>query len=260
MEEAKTDGVRGAQSVRRALSLLRSVATQSEQGIKLVQLVRESGMDRGTVYRLLSCLVEEGFVHRDEQGLYRLGSQAVVLGSLMPVMTPLIAMFGPPMKRIARIAGDTVFLMVRYGDMVQCDHRERGGVLAEILTTVSGQRRLLGTGTGSVAILGLMDEPEITKLWQRHAADYTALGFSQERLHAMSHAVRQRRIAITFDAIEPGVAGIGVAFRIGNHAMGALSIGTHTARFGPERQFRLSELLKAELDALGLWYPVSPGD
>ncbi len=251
--------MRGAQSVRRALSLLRGVATQSERGVKLVQLVRESGMDRGTAYRLLSCLVEEGFVHRDEQGLYRLGPQAVVLGSLMPQMTPLIAMFGPPMKRIARIAGDTVFLMIRYGDMVQCDHRELGGALAEVLTTVSGQRRLLGTGTGSVAILGLMDEVEIAKLWERHAAEYGALGFSLERLQAMAHAVRQRRIAITFDAIEPGVAGIGVAFRIGSHAMGALSIGTHTARFGPERQFQLGELLKAELDALGLWHPVARG-
>lgn len=259
MEETKNEGVRGAQSVRRALSLLRSVATQSDQGIKLVNLVRESGMDRGTVYRLLSCLVEEGFVHRDGQGLYRLGPQAVVLGSLMPEMTPLISMFGPPMKRIARIAGDTVFLMVRYGDMVQCDHRELGGALAEVLTTVNGQRRLLGTGTGSVAILGLMDEAEIKKLWDRHAADYIKLGFTQERLQAMSHAVRQRRIAITFDAIEPGVAGIGVAFRIGSHAMGALSIGTQTARFGPERQFQLGELLKAELDALGLWHPVSQG-
>lgn len=253
MTEEKSDGVRGTQSVRRALGLLRSVATKSDCGVKLAQVVKESGLDRATVYRLLSCLVDEGFVQRDDEGFYRLGPQAVVLGSLMPEATPLITMFRPAMKRMARIAEDSVFLMIRYGDMVQCDHRELGGVLGGRLTTVSGQRRLLGTGTGSVAILGLMETEEIQKIWARHAREYDALGITQERLLAMAHAVRLRRVAITFDSIESGVAGIGMAFRIGNHAMGALSIGTHTTRLGPERQYELSELLKTELDALELF-------
>lgn len=251
----KDEGVRGAQSVRRALGLLRGVAKRSDSGVKLAQLVRESGLDRGTAYRLLTCLVEEGFVDRDEAQLYRLGPQAVMLGSLMPALAPLVTRFGPGMKRIARIAGDTVFLMVRHGDMVQCDHREVGGSLVKILTTDVGQRRLLGTGTGGVAVLGLMDDEELRRVWQRHAADYTARGIPLERLLAMAHAVRSRGCAITFDSIEAGVAGIGLAFRLGEHAMGALSIGTLTARFGPERQHELGELLAAEIRTLGLGSP-----
>ncbi|MFT3955716.1 MAG: IclR family transcriptional regulator [Piscinibacter sp.] len=248
----RDEGVRGAQSVRRALGLLRGVAKRSDSGVKLAQLVRESGLDRGTAYRLLTCLVEEGFVDRDEAQLYRLGPQAVMLGSLMPALAPLVTRFGPGMKRIARIAGDTVFLMVRHGDMVQCDHREVGGSLVKILTTEVGQRRPLGTGTGGVALLGLMDDDELRRIWQRHAVDYTARGIPLERLLAMAHAVRTRGCAITFDSIEAGVAGIGLAFRLGEHAMGALSIGTLTARFGPERQHELGELLATEIRALGL--------
>ncbi len=248
----RDEGVRGAQSVRRALCLLRRVAKRADSGVKLAQLVRESGLDRGTAYRLLTCLMEEGFVDRDDAQLYRLGPQAVTLGSLMPAPAPLVTRFAPGMKRIARIAGDTVFLMVRHGDMVQCDHREVGGTLVKILTTDVGQRRLLGTGTGSVAVLGLMDDAEIGRVWQRHADDYTGRGIPLERLLAMARAVRVQRCAITFDAVEPGVAGIGMAFRLGEHAMGALSIGTLTARFGPERQYELGELLAGELRTLGL--------
>ena len=39
---------------------------------------------------------------------------------------------------------------------------------------------------------------------------------------------------------------------MGEHAMGALSIATLTARFGYERQHRLRQLMETELRALGL--------
>ena len=248
----REEGVRGAQSVRRALVLLRLVARRSEGGVKLAALVRESGLDRGTAYRLLSCLVEEQFLDRDASQLYRLGPQAMLLGSLMPSAAPLQARFAPAMKRMARIAGDTVFLMVRRGDYVQCDHREVGGAFFKMMTTDIGQRRLLGTGTGGVAVLGLIDDAELSAVWTRNRAAYLDREMPRERLLAMAHAVRVRGLAITFDSIEPGVAGIGIAFRMGEHAMGALSIGTLTPRFGPERQHELGELMLAQLKALGL--------
>lgn len=220
--------------------------------MKLADLVRETGFDRGTTYRLLTCLVEEGFVDRDASRLYRLGPQAVMLGSLMPGMGPLVIRFAPSMKRIARIVGDSVFLMVRHGDMVQCDHREVGGTLVNVLITDIGRRYLIGTGTGGVAVLGLMEDAEIGRVFHRHAEDYGARGITLERLLGMAHAVRARGSAITFDALEQGVAGIAIGFQFGDHAMGALSIATSIARFGPERQFQLSELLAAELRALNL--------
>lgn len=248
----KEEGVRGAQSVRRALALLRLVGKSGEAGVKLAQVVRESGLDRATAYRLLCCLVEEQFVDRDETQHYRLGPQAVLLGSLMPSPAPLLSRFVPAMKRIARIAGDTVFLMMRHGDGVVCEHREVGGALVKILTTDVGQRRLLGTGTGGVAVLGLMTDGELSQTWQRHRAEYQERGVGEERLLAMARAVRARGLAITFDSFEVGVAGIGLAFRMGEHAMGAVSVATLTARFGPERQHELGELLSAELRAMGL--------
>jgi len=219
--------------------------------VKLTQLVRESGLDRGTAYRLLTCLVEEGFIDRDEKR-YHLGPQAVMLSSLMAAPTPLVKRFAPGMKRIARTLGDTVFLMVRHGDMVQCDHREVGGSLVKILTTAVGQRRLLGTGTGGVALLGLIDNAEITRIWDRHKADYMTHGIALDHMLAMARSVRTHGLARITTAIEPGVAGVGMAFRFSEHVMGALSIATLAARFEPQRQHALGALLADELDALGL--------
>ena len=249
---AQDQGVRGAQSVRRALALLRLVAQHADDGAKLAQLVQKSGLDRGTAYRLLTCLSEEGFVERDSAQFYRLGVQAVTLGSLLPEPTPLMTHFGPAMKRIARIAGDTVFLFVRHGDYMQCELREVGGTLIKILITHVGERRLIGTGVAGVAVLGLMRDEELSQVWHRRSAEYTARRIPLERLRAMAHAVRVQGHVINFDAVEPGVAGIGMAFRMGEHAMGALSMGTLTAQFGPERQHQFRELLAAELRTLNL--------
>ncbi|UZG44407.1 IclR family transcriptional regulator [Caldimonas thermodepolymerans] len=249
----REEGVRGAQSVRRALTLLRLVARRGTTGARLAHLVRDSGLDRATAYRLLTCLVEEQFLQREDGQHYRLGPQALLLSSSMPSAAMLVSRFGPAMKRISRIAGDTAFLMIRKGDYVQCDHREVGGSLIRILTTDIGQRRLLGMGTGGAAVLGLMDDDEISATWSRHETEYLDHDISRDRLLAMARAVRVNdMLAITFDAVETGVAGIGKAFRLGTHAMGALSIGTLTARFGPERQLELAELLTAELKTLGL--------
>src|SRR6218665_449748 len=65
--------VRGTQSVRRALQLLRRVAKSKHRGARPAQLVREGGLGRAAPYRLMGCRVEEQFVDRDSEHLYRLG-------------------------------------------------------------------------------------------------------------------------------------------------------------------------------------------
>jgi DNA-binding IclR family transcriptional regulator len=245
--------VRGAQSVRRALQLLRRVAKGNDEGVKLAQLVRDEGLDRATTYRLMSCLVEEQFVDRDSEHLYRLGPEAVLLGSLLPQPTPLLRRFVPVMKRIGRIGGDTVFLMMRQGDYVYCAHREEGSSPIKILTTSVGQRRLLGTGTGGTAVLGLMGEDEVAATFARNPAAYAEHQIGLERLQAIGTAVREQGCALVFDSFgEIGVAGFGIAFRMGEQGMGAISIATLTARFGFERQHKLRQLFETELRGLKL--------
>ncbi|MEB0055733.1 IclR family transcriptional regulator [Variovorax sp. LG9.2] len=245
--------VRGAQSVHRALQLLRRVAKCNDVGVKLAQLVRDGGLDRATTYRLMSCLVEEQFVDRDGEHLYRLGPEAVLLGSLLPQPTPLLRRFVPVMKRIGRIGGDTVFLMMRQGDGVYCAHREEGSSPIKVLTTSVGQRRPLGLGTGGTAVLGLMEDTEIAATFLRNRADYAELNITADQLRAMATAVREQGCAVVLDAFgEAGVAGFGIAFKMRDHGMGAISIATMTARFGFERQHRMRQLIETELRALGL--------
>jgi len=244
--------VRGTQSVRRALQLLHCVAKYNDEGVKLAQLVRDQGLDRATTYRLMTCLVAEQFVDRDGEQRYRLGPQAVLLGSLLPQPTPLLRRFVPVMKRIGRIGGDTVFLMIRQGDLVYCAHREEGSSPIKILSTSIGQRRLIGTGTGGTAVLGFMEKNEIAATFARNASAYADMYIDGELLQNKATAVREQGCALVLDSFgEVGVAGFGMAFRMGEHGMGAISIATLTAHFGFERQHKIRQLLETELRGLG---------
>lgn len=253
--DAGVSAVRGTQSVRRALSLLRVVAHGSEQGVRQSHLVESTGLDRATVYRLMSCLIEEHFVDRDEGKLYRLGPDAVLLGSLLPQPTPLLKRLLPMLKRIARITRESVFLMMRQGDYVHCTHREEGESLVQILTMTVGQRRLLGTGTGGVAVLGLCSADEVEALYARHRKEYAANGLKLADLREMRASAMKLRCVYTYDANEAGVAAIGMAFRMGAQGIGAISLGTLTARFSEERKADLRDLFLRELDAIGLLEP-----
>lgn len=245
--------VAGTQSVRRALAVLRLVAKYRDDGIRLVQVVRESGLDRGTAYRLLSCLVEEQFIDRGDDNRYYLGPEAVLLGSLLPRPTSLLTRFLPVLRRVARISGDTTFLMMRQGDYVFCLHREEGSSQVRVLTTNIGQRRSLGTGTGGTAVFEFMQDSEIQAIHERHEAEYADIGLTTEQVLRMAHDVRRQGYAEVYESFdEIGTVGLGIAFRIGHHGMGSISLATLTARLSKERREALLELMRKELRDLGL--------
>ncbi|KAG1254855.1 hypothetical protein G6F65_016869 [Rhizopus arrhizus] len=107
----------GTQSMRRALGLLRVLAQHQEDGIDLQGVMGATGLERSTAHRLLSCLLEEQFAERDNKTRrYRLGVDSMQLGFAALRRTPLLDALRPFAQKLARLSGDTVFLVIRQGD------------------------------------------------------------------------------------------------------------------------------------------------
>ena len=124
--DKKNGSISGAQSAGKVLKLLKIVGARHPHGVRLKEVIAESGQDRSTAHRLLACLVEEGFVQRSPIGkVYRLDMEAMQLGLGADGLAPMVERFRPVMKRLARSTGDTVFLVVRSGDHALCLHRIR---------------------------------------------------------------------------------------------------------------------------------------
>lgn len=241
-------GTAGAQSLRRALLLLRLLAQHPDEGLKLGAVITKSGLTRSTVHRLLSCLVEERFAERDRNTQrYRLGIDSMQLGFASMRGAALIGQCRPMMQKVARISGDTVFLMVRQGDYSVCLHREEGHFPVRVFTTNVGERRLLGIGAGGLGLMAELSDAEIARIMERNAAEYDCSGFTPARMAIAVERTRLAGYAEITDTVTKGVSGVGCTFQASPSTQAAVSIGAITSRLTASRKKELARLLADEL-------------
>jgi len=249
-------GAAGAQSLRRALQLLRILARQPEEGLKLTAVIQASGLTRSTVHRLLSCLVDEHFAERDRATRnYRLGIDAMQLGFASMRGPALVGACRPLMQKLARMSGDTVFLVVRQGDHSVCLHREEGHFPVKVFTTDVGERRLLGIGAGGLGLMATLPDTEIARILERNAAEYAQSGFTPAFIKLSVKRTRQTGYADITDTITKGVSGVGRTFQASPSTLAALSFGAITSRLPATRKKELVRLLAENLTES----PVFPG-
>ncbi|MES2976889.1 MAG: IclR family transcriptional regulator [Pseudomonadota bacterium] len=242
------DKTAGAQSLRRALHVLRLIGEHPADGMKLSAVIRASGLTRSTAHRLLSCLVEEHFVERDNATQnYRLGVDAMQIGFASMRQAPLISRLQPVMQKLARLTGDTLFLLVRQGDFSLCLHREEGHFPVKVFTTDVGERRLLGLGAGGLALMAELPDAEIAEIVGRNATTYAKSGFSLPLMMAAVGRTRLSGYAEIMDTVTKGVSGVGRTFSPSPSTLAALSIGAIGARLLAERRRELAQMLKEEL-------------
>mgnify|MGYP000930049124 CR=1 FL=1 len=238
----------GAQSLRRALLLLRLLGRNQEEGMTLAQVTEQSQLERSTAHRLLTCLVEEGFAERQAKGkVYRLGIDAVQLGTAGMRRMPLLDQYGGLLQKLARISGDTVFFVIRQGDFCLCLQRQEGHFPVRVFTTDVGEKRLLGLGAGGLALLATLPDSDIQALVQRHAKAYADAGFSPARMMQAVRATRRQGYSCIVDTITEGVSGVGCAFQVSASQCAAISFGAISTRLPAQRQKELGALLVQEL-------------
>lgn len=132
----------GAQSVRRALAVLRVLATGQERGVRLTDVVTHTGLNRPTVHRILRVLVEEGAVEQDPATRrYLIGGEVSLLGLARSTRFPIRAIAEPHLRHLSEILGDTAFLTIRNGADSVCIDRRPGSFPVKVLSIEIGARR-----------------------------------------------------------------------------------------------------------------------
>ena len=243
-----TPSTAGAQSLRRALQLLRLLADHHEDGITLTAVMQASQLERSTAHRLLSCLVEEQFAERDpDSKAYRLGIEAMQMGFSSMRRVPLVDSLRPLMQKLARMSGDTVFLVIRQGDYCLCLHREEGHFPVKVFTTDIGGRRLLGLGAGGLALMAELADAEVERIFERHADEYAQAGFSRQRLLQAVRRTRKAGHADIEDTLTVGVSGVGCRFEASATTLAAISFGAISSRLTPARRTQMAQLLQEQL-------------
>ncbi|TLM75072.1 IclR family transcriptional regulator [Pseudarthrobacter sp. NamB4] len=241
--------VQGAQVVSRIAGVLRLVG-RSAGGMSLAGVVRESGLTRPTVHRLLSSLAAEGLVDHDAgSGNWVLGPEVLLMGSVAAARFPMEDIARPSLRRLAEATGESAFFSVRRGAETVCLLREEGSFPVRSFVLHEGVRFPLGVASAGTAIMAFLPEDEQEELlrdWTAHAGRFAA-NHSEEVVRANLGSTRLAGYSVNPGLVLEGSWGMGAAVfdRSGRPAW-ALSLTGIEPRFRPDRQEELGALLMAE--------------
>lgn len=90
----------------------------NNQPVKPSKIAERLGLTRTNVHRLLTTLMEIGYVTKDDTKGYRLTFKVFKLGSRVPLGQDLREVAKPLMVELEKIANENVYLTVLYGRMV----------------------------------------------------------------------------------------------------------------------------------------------
>lgn len=241
------------QTVARVSHVLKALSEGASGGMRLSDVAGHIGLGKTTALRLLKALTDVGYVEYDDTTkLYRLGYCLFNLGTSARRFH-IIELARPGLARLAAATGDTVFLSVRDGQQAHCVDRQTGSFPIRTLTLSVGDRRPLGVGAGSLALLAFESDAEIDRILTANQEARRPLpNFQDSHLREMITETRARGYSFNDGRIVSAMNAVGVPVldQAGRVAC-ALSIAAIRERMEPPRLKEMVAQLQAEARALG---------
>ena len=243
------DEHRGAhQNVARISLVLAALAEASSAGLRLIDLVKATGLSKTAAHRLLAGLTQHGLVEQDAlTGRHFLGLKMVVWSAAAGNRYGLARLAEPAMRRLAESTEDTVYLVLRAGDEGVCIARREGAFPIRTLTLSVGDRRPLGAGAGPLAILASLPDEEVDRILARSRAALARYRFQPAELRQLVRATRASGFATIDNRITPGLSGVALPLRRQDGAaFAALNVVAVSARMSEARRARIAAEIARE--------------
>jgi len=203
--------VQGAQSFARSIAVLQTVA-DSNQALSRAELVKQSGLTRPTLYRIIASLEAEGLIEATCENRYRIGGRVVNLARKALAQNDVRKIAEPYLTRLRDATGETVHLAIRSGDeLVYIDKIESQEVVR--MTSAIGTRVAFhSTAVGKAflsAMSGQMADELISKIdLPAHTENATT---DRTALRAIVQRGRQNGYVCDGQENEPNIVCFGAA-------------------------------------------------
>jgi DNA-binding IclR family transcriptional regulator len=252
--EASPGNTEGAQSVRRAVAVLRALAAGQDRGARAIEVAAQCGLTRATAHRMLQVLVEEGLAERTPAPpRYVIGREASLLGIARSSPLPIRAAAAPFLESVCRETGDSTVLSLRSGTDSICIDRLTGSYPIQVIGVSIGARLPLGVGVGGVVLLAFLPRAEREGLIARIAPRLARHRMTAALLRERIRAAAERGYAFTDAGVIPGTHVLAVpVLSPQGRPLAALSINAMANRLPAARASRLAPFLRQQADGMGL--------
>jgi DNA-binding IclR family transcriptional regulator len=248
LERPRPSDVPGAQTISRAIRVLQLIAAHAPDGLRLVDVAREMGLERPTAHRLLKALTVEGMLEQHARTrryslgplLFELGISATHQFNLKEVCEPVVA-------RLAEQTGDTTFLFLRSGHDAVCILRIQGSYPIQTPSVPLGSRQPLGVSAGGLALLAALPEDEIAAVIKAVAPRLGAYGdLAADDLLELCGLAKLSGYAVTGNHAVPGVRAIGLPiFNAARSPIAAITVAATQGRMTDQRIAAILPMLRS---------------
>lgn len=243
--------VTGTQSIHRALAILKTVAKYNEIGARLSLIAQEVGLHTATVHRILSILLEEGWVTISPASKgYHLGFELFVLGRAARQFNLQEVLRGV-LERIADQTEDTTYLVIQSGYNALCLDRVVGKFPIQVLTFEVGERRPMGIGAGSLALLASLPDDQVESIIKSNANRYETFNRTANDVKVSVAQCRRLGYGLSVKTVSPDTIGVGATVKDAEGKVtAAISVAGVAKRMGPERREAFVRLINKEIAAV----------
>lgn len=240
---------RGAQTLHRAMLILRHVAEGGTDGRRVVEIAKEVGLHAATTNRLLVALASEGLVEQvKENRRYRLGPEIHGLNLKATRSLSIERQLRPAMRRLAEETQDTIFLMIRSGFTGVCIGRDQGSYPVRAMTLDLGDRRPLGVGSGSLALLAFSQDFEVDELVHANAEAYRQFNADTGEILALVERTRRDGYALNDERTVRHVSSVALPIYSGSRrVVAAITVSSLTERMALPRRAEILARMEREI-------------
>ena len=219
------------QVIERLAKILDVIASRKES-VSLKILSAETGLHPSTAFRILSSLVDFGFVERTSRGNYQLGVKLMQLGSRVNASVDIRKIALPFMEALRDKLGETVNLTVRENDEVVYIERSVAKRMIKVEQVIGSRAPLHVTAVGKM-MLGELGEEACRDYAKRSKLPaYTINTYIKvNALLEEASASLERGYSLDNEEAELGVGCIGTLIRdANNHVIAGLSVSAPIER------------------------------
>ncbi|MCS1351923.1 IclR family transcriptional regulator [Mechercharimyces sp. CAU 1602] len=220
----------------RALDILCCFIDESE--LSLTAIARKTGLNKSTVYRLLTTLEKKGFLIRNQENeRYRLGFRLWELSSNLTQAHDPAVLFLPEMERLRDTLDETVSLYVRDGiERIRVQAVESKQTIRRVAPV--GERMPLSVGASSKVLLTYADKPTQDMILQR--IEWANEG-EKELFLLQLKDIRKTGYATSVAEREAGASAIAVPIcNRSGHIIAALAVSGPVSRLTVDRMKEIS--------------------
>ncbi len=243
----------------KALRVMEALAcSDGPRGVS--DLAREMGYHKSNVHRILTTLVEQGYVVRFDAGpTYQLNYKMFEIGSRVVSRLRLSEVARPILQRIVRRTGESAHIMIYHNaEIIYLDKIENNAPIRA--TAEPGLRAPAYCVASGKVLLAFQPDDEVRRVLRRLRAHTAHTITDPIRLRAEIDAVHTQGYAINREGWREGVAGAAAPVLVGQaHAIAALAILGPADRLGDEKLHRAGRLLQLQARELSRQLGYDPG-